>query len=66
MLEYVNSGGIFLTHLTQSQAVMNALASADLRGTGGMFPIRWNITSGKPFNCKLTDIYPEDVVFILL
>ena len=44
---------------------MNALASADLRETGGMFPVRWNITSGTPFNCKLIDIYPKGVVFIL-
>ena len=40
--------------LKQSLAIMNTLASADLRETGGMFPIKWNITSGQPFDCELT------------
>ncbi len=31
---------------------MNTLSSANLENTGGMFPIQWNITSGKPFACK--------------
>ena len=44
---------------------MNAFASADLRETGGMFPVKWNITSGQPFDCELTDGYPEGIILIL-
>jgi hypothetical protein len=32
--------------------VMQNFVDADLRKTGGMLPIRWNLTSGQPFSGK--------------
>jgi len=34
---------------------MTAFASADLKETNGMFPIEWDITSGKPSNRMLLE-----------
>ena len=34
---------------------MTALASADLKETGGMFPIEWDVTTGKPRNRRLLE-----------
>ena len=34
---------------------MTALASADLKETGGMFPIEWDTTTGKPKNRRLLE-----------
>ncbi|KAF8661347.1 hypothetical protein AX16_001442 [Volvariella volvacea WC 439] len=41
-------------HFSRAKNVMDKLYSADLKQTGGMFPIRWNISSGFPYNDRLS------------
>ncbi|TFK39927.1 glycoside hydrolase family 47 protein [Crucibulum laeve] len=37
-------------YFSRANAVMQTLANANLTYTGGMFPIRWNLTSGQPYD----------------
>ncbi|PFH51966.1 glycoside hydrolase family 47 protein [Amanita thiersii Skay4041] len=41
-------------HFKHADNVMHALSSANLTSTGGMFPVRWNLTSGEPFDTRLS------------
>ncbi|KAJ7509692.1 glycoside hydrolase family 47 protein [Mycena galericulata] len=41
-------------YFDRANAVMKALANADLTKTGGMIPGKWNLTSGTPFNSHLS------------
>ncbi|KDR80608.1 hypothetical protein GALMADRAFT_240949 [Galerina marginata CBS 339.88] len=41
-------------HLNRSQAIMKTLGSANLTNTAGMFPLKWNITSGEPHHYHLS------------
>ncbi|KAL0955277.1 hypothetical protein HGRIS_004167 [Hohenbuehelia grisea] len=38
----------------RANAVIQALAQANLTRTGGMFPIRWNLTSGQPLDYHMS------------
>ncbi|GAW05975.1 glycoside hydrolase family 47 protein [Lentinula edodes] len=38
----------------RANTVIRALDKADLHKTGGMFPIRWNLTSAQPFDTHLS------------
>lgn len=42
------------SHFKHAHDVMQALYTANLTLTGGMHPIEWNITSGKPYNTELS------------
>ncbi|CAK5267461.1 unnamed protein product [Mycena citricolor] len=42
----------------RAAGVISALASADLRSTGGMLPTKWNLTSGQPFDCEYMSAPP--------
>ncbi len=39
-------------HFDRANTVIRALEKADLRQTGGMFPIGWNLTNAQPVDCK--------------
>ncbi|KAJ7250458.1 glycoside hydrolase family 47 protein [Mycena haematopus] len=41
-------------YFDRANTVMKALADADLHKTGGMMPISWNLTSGVPFDSRLS------------
>ncbi|SJL03943.1 uncharacterized protein ARMOST_07300 [Armillaria ostoyae] len=41
-------------HWDRANTVIKALSSADLRQTGGMFPIGWNLTTGQPHGAHLS------------
>ncbi|KAJ6582035.1 glycoside hydrolase family 47 protein [Mycena capillaripes] len=41
-------------YFDRAKAVMDALANADLHTTGGMIPTMWNLTSGVPYNARLS------------
>ncbi|KAJ7066169.1 glycoside hydrolase family 47 protein [Mycena amicta] len=38
----------------RARNVMDSLASADLRETGGMMPVKWNLTTARPANAHLS------------
>ncbi|KAJ6620664.1 glycoside hydrolase family 47 protein [Mycena sp. CBHHK59/15] len=41
-------------YFDRANTVMKALAKADLHRTGGMMPIKWNLTSGEPYDSHLS------------
>ncbi|KAJ6480867.1 glycoside hydrolase family 47 protein [Mycena sanguinolenta] len=41
-------------YFERASTVMRTLANADLHRTGGMMPIAWNLTSGVPFDARLS------------
>ncbi|EDR14049.1 glycoside hydrolase family 47 protein [Laccaria bicolor S238N-H82] len=41
-------------YFQRADAVSKTLARANLRDTGGMFPIQWNLTSGQPIGYRLS------------
>ncbi|KAJ7464483.1 glycoside hydrolase family 47 protein [Mycena latifolia] len=41
-------------YFDRANTVMKVLAKADLHKTGGMMPIKWNLTSGIPFDSHLS------------
>ncbi|KAF8159581.1 glycoside hydrolase family 47 protein [Crassisporium funariophilum] len=43
-----------MEHFNRSSSVMRILASADLEHTGGMLPVRWNLTTGQAFDYHLS------------
>ncbi|KAK2463622.1 hypothetical protein APHAL10511_004373 [Amanita phalloides] len=42
------------SHFKHAHGVMNALATANLTRTGGMHPMKWNITSGVPVDTHIS------------
>ncbi|KAF8623208.1 hypothetical protein AX15_006446 [Amanita polypyramis BW_CC] len=42
------------SHFKHAHDVMRVLANANLTRTGGMHPVKWNVTSGRPFDTHLS------------
>lgn len=43
-------------YFDRANRIIRALEFADLRHTGGMFPIGWNVRTAQPDDCKSTHI----------